>query len=107
MTFKKVKPYTNAKDRMPQIRSLLRQGATAKQIAEMDFPAFEIIKVQRQLRIESEKKPKNNEKREPKDVQRCTECGCLADKKTIEFGECKGCICRAKTNFVRKGRFRV
>lgn len=107
MTFKKVKPYTNAKDRMPQIRSLLRQGATAKQIAEMDFPAFEIIKVQRQLRIESEKKPKNNEKREPKDCVRCKGCGCRASKRTLVKGVCMGCVCRERTNFERKGRFLV
>lgn len=106
MTFKKVNPFTNRTDRIVQIRSLLRHGATAKDFAEMGFDHMEVAKVQQSVR-DAEAKPKQTYEKKPKKCGRCKECGGLGDAETFVNRVCQACICRARTNYERKGRWMV
>lgn len=108
MTKKKVKPFTNRTDRIVQIRQLLRQGVTVKELTEWDFSCLEVSKVKESMEQSAEtRKPKNFYEKKPKNLARCVGCGGLGDKFTFVKGICMGCVCRERTNYERKGRWRV
>lgn len=108
MTFRNLKPYKNRPDRAVQIRSLLRDGATVEQIAQMGFPHMEITA--EKLNFDNPKNKaanRNTHERKVKNPGRCKECGGLGEKHTFTKGICMACVCRERTNYERKGRWRV
>ena len=106
MTDKKVVPYKSKWDRRTQIRSLLMSGKTIKQLVEMGFILSEATEAKIALNKKADR-VRVDTGYKPKDLVRCKGCGGMASKSTLQNGVCLGCVCRDRTNFERKVRFRV
>lgn len=101
-----IKPYKNKGDRITQLRQLLSNKVTQKQLAEWGFDHLEITAAKLSLQKRSER-VRVDTGHKPKDLVRCKGCGGMASESTLQKGVCLGCVCRERTNFERKGRFRV
>ncbi len=106
MTAKRIKPFARRTDRITQIRQLIAQKTSVKQLAEWGFDHMEITAAKLSLEKRSER-VRVDTGYKPKDLIRCKGCGGLASEGTFQNGVCMGCVCRERTNYERGGRFRV
>jgi hypothetical protein len=101
-----IKPRNTQSERVMQLRSLLTQGKTIKELVEMGYPLAEATTAKIALNKKADR-VRCDTGYQPKDLIRCQGCGNLASEKTFECGLCMGCVVRERTNQERKGRFRV
>ena len=97
-------PYKSKSDRSVQIRSLLRNKVRIEEIIARGFPENEVRTIANSMK---ETPVKNEYEKKPKNPGRCKECGGLGEKHTFTKGICMACVCRERTNYERKGRWRV
>jgi hypothetical protein len=102
-------PKRRVRDRIKQIKEMLENGTSPKQIVEMGFQHLEVSKAKVALMQKQNGKLHQNKDTvyKPRNPGRCKECGGYGDANTFVNRVCLGCICREETNKVRCGRFRV
>lgn len=100
------KPFARKSDRITQLRRLLSNKVTAKQLAEWGFDHLEITTAKLSLERRSER-VRCDTGYKPKDLVRCKGCGGMASENTFQNGVCMACVCRERTNYERGGRFKV
>lgn len=99
-------PAPSKGQRAVQIRGLLREGHSVKEIVELGFPHLEVSN--EKVSLQKQQNAVNRVTHERKhETERCKECGGQAIKGTCERGRCKGCVCRERTNKEREGRWKV